>query len=142
MARLAVRRVLPAARQVPAVWLRRLCVAPPSNPDELYRAGMQHLANDDIAAAKALLRRSAEQGHAKAQATIGRIVYDEMEALRRISQAHDYQAASEAHKWLQRASEQGEREATRTLIPLYITKGDLAAALRTTFRWLRDSVWS
>ena len=69
-------------------------------------------------------------GHARAQATIGRIVYDEMEAIRALAQAHDYQAAAEAEKWLTRASEQGEVDATRTLVPLYIAKGDLAAALR------------
>ena len=114
----------------------------PSDPEAMYREGMAFFSGEsgapkDTAAAKGLLRRAASMGHSRAQATIGRIVYDEMEALRALAQAHDYQAAAEAHKWLTRASEQGERDATRTLIPLYITKGDLAAAIRMTVLWMR-----
>ena len=87
------------------------------------------------AAAKQWLRLSAEMGHARAQYILGKLAYDEMEALRSLAQAHDYQAAAEAHKWLSRASEQGMRDATRTLIPLYVTKGDLASACRTMMVW-------
>ena len=112
------------------------------DPEAMYAVGVAYLtgeegATKDKKAAKAWLLSSAELGHPRAQATLGRLAYDEMEALRALAQAHDYQAAAEAHKWLTRASEQGEADATRTLIPLYITKGDLAAALRMTALWVR-----
>jgi TPR repeat protein len=112
--------------------------------DSIYEAGVArlHIADGkpaDKAAAKALLKEAATMGHPRAQATLGRLEYEEMEALRAISQVHDYQAAAEAHKWLRQASEQGELDATRTLIPLYVTRGDLAAAGRTCFvlMWMR-----
>ena len=130
-------------------WQRlRAAAEEPSNAEAKYSAGLASHAGDwdgaavpqDAHSAKQWLRESAELGHARAQAALGRIVYDEMEALRSLAQAHDYQAAAEAERWLTRASEQGELDATRTLIPLYITKGDLASALRMTAMWLQRSV--
>ena len=95
----------------------------------------------DATAAKDYLQAAAELGHPRAQAALGNIYYDEMEALRSLAQAHDYQAAAAAHKWLSRASEQGELSATRTLVPLYITKGRLDLALRTFAVRVRQSLW-
>ena len=119
------------------------------DPEIMYRVGMAYFRGGDDGApikdanaAKDFLRTSAEMGHPRAQAALGQIYYDEMEALRSLAQAHDYQAAAEAYKWLSRASEQGELDATRTLIPLYITKGDLAAALRTLAVRVRQSLFS
>jgi TPR repeat protein len=109
----------------------------------MLRRGLAHLhgadgATKDAKAAKAWLLESAELGHPRAQATLGRMAYDEMEALRSLAQAQDYQALAEAHKWLTRASAQGQLDATRTLIPLFVVKGDLAAAIRSTFVWMRQ----
>lgn len=111
----------------------------------MFRAGVAlHEGEDgaqrDVKAAKDWLRASAELDHPQAQAMYGRIIYDEMEALRSLAQAHDYQAAAEAYKWLKRASDQGQLDATRTLVPLYITRGDLAGALRALTVQVRQSL--
>lgn len=116
-----------------------------TNPDAMFRVGSAYLLEEggpvpkDEHAAKAWLREAAELGHPRAQATIGRIVYDEMEALRDLGNVQDYQALAEAHKWLTRASDQGQVDATRTLVPLYVAKGDLAGACRaaTLLIWRR-----
>ena len=95
--------------------------------DAVYFVGRALLLGEDGApakdtrAGKAWLREAAEMGHARAQATLGRAVYEEMEALREKAHVHDYQAAAEAERWLTRAYEQGERDAARTLVPLYAT---------------------
>ena len=109
------------------------------DPDVMYRLGVALSAGEgaDARAGKAWLKEAAELGHARAQATLGRIVYDEMEALRQQAHAHDYQASAEAERWLKQASEQGELDATRTLIPLYIARGDLLSACRMSAAWLR-----
>ena len=112
------------------------------DPNAMFQVGCAYLHGKgqvpkDEVAAKAWLREAAERGHAQAQTTIGRIVYDEMEALRKLAPVQDYQALAEAHKWLTRASEQGEIDATRTLIPLYVAKGDLAGACRATALLIR-----
>ena len=115
----------------------------------MYRVGMAYFRggdddgapSKDATAAKDYLQAAAELGHPRAQAALGNIYYDEMEALRSLAQAHDYQAAAAAHKWLSRASEQGELSATRTLVPLYITKGRLDLALRTFAVRVRQSLW-
>ena len=117
-------------------------------PETMYRVGMAYFRggddgapSKDATAAKDYLQAAAELGHPRAQAALGNIYYDEMEALRSLAQAHDYQAAAAAHKWLSRASEQGELSATRTLVPLYITKGRLDLALRTFAVRVRQSLW-
>ena len=117
-------------------------------PETMYRVGMAYFRggddgapSKDATAAKDYLQAAAELGHPRAQAALGNIYYDEMEALRSLAQAHDYQAAAAAHKWLTRASEQGELSATRTLVPLYITKGRLDLALRTFAVRVRQSLW-
>lgn len=104
-----------------------------TSPEAMYRAGMaclrgEHGAPLDANAAKTWLREAAEMGHGAAQAMLGRIIVDEMEALREQAHAHDYQAAAEAERWLKQASDQGETDAARALIPLYLTRGDLGAA--------------
>uniref|UniRef100_A0A6T8CUA8 Sel1 repeat family protein n=1 Tax=Prymnesium polylepis TaxID=72548 RepID=A0A6T8CUA8_9EUKA len=124
-------------------WARALQSAEQrSDADAVYFVGRALLLGEDGApakdarAGKAWLRTAAEMGHAPAQATLGRAVYEEMEALREQAHVHDYQAAAEAERWLTRAYEQGERDAARTLVPLYVARGDLAAALRMMVsRW-------
>ncbi len=97
-------------------------------------------AAQDTDVGKVWLQKAAEAGHARAQCMLGRIAYDEMEALRKLSQAHDYQAAAEAERWLTQASAQGEMVATRCLISLYVTKGDLLAACKCAGVWIRGSL--
>ena len=134
-------------RAATAAWKDEILAAEQREDSEaMFNVGMAYHRGDDgapkqdVTEAKKWLQRSAESGHPRAQAVLGRIVYDEMEALRNLAQAHDYQACAEAQKWLTRASQQGEASATRTLIPLYITKGDLATALQTLATWLRQSL--
>lgn len=117
-----------------------------ADPDVMHQVGMAYSSGEagapkDTAAAKLWLREAATRGHSRAQASLGRIVYDEMEALRALAQVQDYQAMAEAQKWLTRASKQGELDATETLILLSVTKGDLAAALRLSALWLRRKLW-
>ena len=113
-----------------------------SDPALMYRVGMAHIlgedgATKDAALGKAMLQEAAELGHPRAQATLGSMAYNEMEALRTQAHVHDYQAAAEAERWLKRAAEQGEIDATRTLIPLYVARGNLPAALSTFAMWMR-----
>ena len=77
------------------------------------------------------LREAAHKGHAKAQAALGELIYEEMEALRAQSNAHDYQAATEAERWLRRAFDQGELDAARALVSVYVSRGDLFSACLT-----------
>lgn len=112
------------------------------HPDAMFDMGTSYYfgtngASQDTAVGKRFLRQAAEAGHARAQCMLGRIAYDEMEALRKLSQAHDYQAAAEAERWLTRASAQGELGATRTLISLCVAKGDLFSACQNAGLWLR-----
>ena len=112
------------------------------HPDAMFDMGTTYYfgtngASQDTAVGKRFLRQAAEAGHARAQCMLGRIAYDEMEALRKLSQAHDYQAAAEAERWLTRASAQGELVATRTLISLCVAKGDLFSACQNAGLWLR-----
>ena len=117
------------------------------DPDIMFQVGLAYFSGEwgapkDVDAAKRWLRLAAARDHSRAQASLGRIVYDEMEHLRTLALVQDYQAMAEAHKWLARASEHGELDATETLIPLYVTKGDLAAAIRTTALWVRRKIWT
>ena len=107
----------------------------------MYRGGVAYVLGEgsaphDVRTGKGWLRKAAELGHPRAQATLGRLVYDEMEALREQAHAQDYQAAAEAERWLTRASDQGQLDATRALVPLYVTRGDLAAACGSLVTWL------
>jgi TPR repeat protein len=82
------------------------------HPDAMFDIGTSYYfgtngASQDTAVGKRFLRQAAEAGHARAQCMLGRIAYDEMEALRKLSQAHDYQAAAEAERWLTRALHKG-----------------------------------
>lgn len=90
----------------------------------------------DTATGKVWLRRAAELGHSRAQLVLGQQVYDEMEALRAQAHAHDYQAAAEAEQWLSRAAMQGEVDAKRTLISVYVNRGDLPAAIGMLIGWM------
>ena len=110
--------------------------------DSLYHVGIACQREGSVEEAKQKLRRAAELGHAGAQATIGRICYDEMEAVRAMSHAHDYQAAKESEHWLRLAHEQGEQQATRTLVPLLIARGDLGGALWAYLTWVLRSARS
>ena len=108
------------------------------DPAAMYLVGMAYLREPKGApSGKAWLREAAEMGHSRAQAELGRIVYDEMEALRAKAHVQDYQAAAEAERWLRRASDQGEADASRTLIPLCVTRGDLFGACQMALLWLR-----
>ena len=69
---------------------------------------------------------------------LGRQYYDELERLRSQANVNDYQAAASALRWLKLASEQGEADATRTLIPLFIAKGDLPGAIFAAAAWVRQ----
>ena len=90
----------------------------------------------DVRTGKAWLREAAERGHVGAQATLGRVVYEEMEHLRRQSHAHDYQASAEAERWLKCASDQGDVPSARYLVPLYVARGDLLSACRMFVTWI------
>ena len=137
LARLCARRGDEAAAWA---WLLR-AAEQRADPEVLYRVGMAYLTGEggaarDAAAAKGWLREAAEMGHPKAQGALGHLVYDEVELLRQQAHAHDYQAAAEAERWLQRASDQGELAAARTLIPMYVTRGDLGAAGAVIAAWV------
>ena len=108
----------------------------------MYRDGLAALANSQAEHGKEALRASAEQGHSRAQSMLGRRYFEEMEALRAQANAHDYQAAAEAERWLTRASEQGELDATRMLVPLLVTRGDLGGALAYLGRWTTGRIVS
>ena len=124
-------------------WSHTLQVAEQkTDPDAMYRAGLAFSRGEggpskDVKAAKAWLREAAEMGHPRAQSKLGCILYDEMEELRSLSQVMDYQAADEAQKWLMRAHVQGDIDATRRLIPLYVTRANLGAAILTMAAWVR-----
>ena len=63
-------------------------------------------------------------GHPRAQATLGKLVYEDMEALRAQAHVHDYQAAEEAERWLRRAFAQGELGAFRALLGVFVARGE------------------
>ena len=123
-----------------SAWQRTLDSA--TDADAMYRVAEAYLegtggAPMDAAAGRRWLKDAAELGHAPSQARLGQLAYDELEALRALSNVHDYQAAGEAERWLKLASAQGERQATRTLLTFYASHGNVFATCGTLVTWLR-----
>ena len=120
----------------------------PKDAEYMFKVGHAYLQSKDradVQKGKTWLREAADMGHVCAAATLGHTAYTEMETLRAQAHVHDYQAAAEAERWLKQASDQGDVQSTRTLVPLYVARGDLASACLMTLTWVRrlaTSRWS
>lgn len=106
------------------------------DPAAMYHLGMKCYIDNDSHTGKHWLKQAAEKGHPQAMAALGSLVFEEMEALRALSQAHDYQAYKEAERWLARASARGELQATRTLLRFHASHGNVFPALGTFFTFI------
>ena len=119
-----------------------------AEPETLYRLGRAHIdggggAERDESVGEAWLREAAEMGHPKAQLTLGELLGARAQRILPstatagiMGQEAAAAAWEEAERWLNRASSQGEANAARALLSLYVARRDVAAVQRLAWAWL------